>query len=194
MFSSDIGNRSVIAHRSRRRPVLNAESQSVIVLGIDPGLANTGYGVVARREGRLVALDGGVIETRAGVAQARRLADIHGAVDALLAEHEPDAVALEELYFGQNVRTAFAVGHARGVVMLAAGQRGLECTSYTPQQVKAAVCGNGRAGKDQVARMVQTLLGLAEEPRPDHAADALAVAMCHANCAPLSMALAGVSG
>jgi crossover junction endodeoxyribonuclease RuvC len=166
----------------------------VIVLGIDPGLANTGYGVVARREGRLVALDGGVIETRAGVAQERRLADIHGAVDALLGEHEPDAVALEELYFGQNVRTAFAVGHARGVVMLAAGQRGLECTSYTPQQVKAAVCGNGRAGKDQVARMVQTLLGLAEEPRPDHAADALAVAMCHANCAPLSMALAGVGG
>jgi len=166
----------------------------VIVLGIDPGLANTGYGVVARREGRLVALDGGVIETRAGVAQERRLADIHGAVDALLGEHEPDAVALEELYFGQNVRTAFAVGHARGVVMLAAGQRGLECTSYTPQQVKAAVCGNGRAGKDQVARMVQTLLGLAEEPRPDHAADALAVAMCHANRAPLSMALAGVSG
>jgi len=141
-----------------------------------------------------VALDGGVIETRAGVAQERRLADIHGAVDALLGEHEPDAVALEELYFGQNVRTAFAVGHARGVVMLAAGQRGLECTSYTPQQVKAAVCGNGRAGKDQVARMVQTLLGLAEEPRPDHAADALAVAMCHANRAPLSMALAGVSG
>ncbi len=141
-----------------------------------------------------MALDGGVIETRAGVAQERRLADIHGAVDALLGEHEPDAVALEELYFGQNVRTAFAVGHARGVVMLAAGQRGLECTSYTPQQVKAAVCGNGRAGKDQVARMVQTLLGLAEEPRPDHAADALAVAMCHANRAPLSMALAGVSG
>jgi crossover junction endodeoxyribonuclease RuvC len=166
----------------------------VIVLGIDPGLANTGYGVVAQREGRLVALDGGVIETRAGVAQEQRLTDIHGAVDALLAEHEPDAVALEELYFGQNVRTAFAVGHGRGVVMLAAGQRGVECTSYTPQKVKAAVCGNGRAGKDQVARMVQTLLGLAEEPRPDHAADALAVAICHANCAPFSLALAGASG
>ena len=166
----------------------------MIVLGIDPGLANTGYGVVAQREGRLVALDGGVIETRAGVAQEQRLTDIHGAVDALLAEHEPDAVALEELYFGQNVRTAFAVGHGRGVVMLAAGQRGVECTSYTPQKVKAAVCGNGRAGKDQVARMVQTLLGLAEEPRPDHAADALAVAICHANCAPFSLALAGASG
>ena len=84
-------------------------------------------------------------------------------------------MALEELYFGQNVRTAFAVGHARGVVMLAAGQHGLPCASYTPQKVKGAVCGNGRAGKDQVARMVKMLLGLAEEPRPDHAADALAV-------------------
>jgi len=165
----------------------------VIVLGIDPGLANTGYGVVERRGGRLVALDGGVIQTRAGVAHERRLADIHAGIEALLAEHQPDAVALEELYFGQNVRTAFAVGQARGVVMLAAGQRGVPCSSYTPQQVKGAVCGSGRAEKDQVARMVKTLLGLVEEPRPDHAADALAVAVCHANCAPLAMALAEAS-
>jgi crossover junction endodeoxyribonuclease RuvC len=166
----------------------------VIVLGIDPGLANTGYGVVARRDGRLLALDGGVIRTRAGVPQERRLTDIHAAVDALLGEHHPDAVALEELYFGQNVRTAFAVGQARGVVMLAAGQHGLPCASYTPQQVKGAVCGSGRADKDQVARMVQALLGLSQEPRPDHAADALAVAVCHANCAPLSQALAEAVG
>ncbi len=175
----------------RRRPAVGAESQAMIVLGIDPGLANTGYGVVTRRGGRLVALDGGTIETLAGVPRERRLADIHEAIDALLAEHAPQAMALEELYFGQNVRTAFAVGHARGAVMLAAGQRGVECTSYTPQKIKGAVCGNGRAEKDQVARMVQTLLGLAEEPRPDHAADALAVAICHINCAPLSLALAG---
>ena len=165
----------------------------MIVLGIDPGLANTGYGVVERRGGRLVALDGGVIQTRAGVAHERRLADIHAGIEALLAEHQPDAVALEELYFGQNVRTAFAVGQARGVVMLAAGQRGVPCSSYTPQQVKGAVCGSGRAEKDQVARMVKTLLGLVEEPRPDHAEDALAVAVCHANCAPLAMALAEAS-
>jgi crossover junction endodeoxyribonuclease RuvC len=166
----------------------------MIVLGIDPGLASTGYGVVHSTAGRLVALDGGVIETRAGTSRERRLADIHAAVDALLAEHEPDAMALEELYFGQNVKTAFAVGHGRGAAMLAAGQRGIECTSYTPQQVKAAVCGNGRADKDQVARMVQALLALSQAPAPDHAADALAVAMCHANRAPLSRALAGVSG
>ena len=170
----------------------SAESLSMIVLGIDPGLANTGYGVVARRDGRLVALDGGVIQTSADAPQERRLADIHAAVEALVGEHEPDAMALEQLYFGQNVRTAFAVGQARGVVMLAAGQRGLACTSYTPQQVKGAVCGSGRAEKDQVARMVKALLGLREEPRPDHASDALAVAICHANSAPLASALAQV--
>jgi crossover junction endodeoxyribonuclease RuvC len=166
----------------------------MIVLGIDPGLANTGYGVVARSQGRLTALDGGVIQTRSDVPQELRLADIHAAVDELLATHEPDAVALEQLYFGQNVRTAFAVGHARGAAMLAAGQRGLPCASYTPQQVKGAVCGNGRADKGQVARMVMALLGLEREPRPDHAADALAVAICHANCAPLSAALARATG
>jgi crossover junction endodeoxyribonuclease RuvC len=170
-----------------------AESQAMIVLGIDPGLANTGYGVVARRDGRMVALDGGVIRTRGEAPHERRLAEIHAAVDALLLEHEPDAVALEELYFGQNVRTALAVGQARGVVMLAAGQRAVPCAGYTPQQVKSAVCGSGRAEKSQVARMVQALLDLPEEPRPDHAADALAVAICHANCAPMSIALARAS-
>jgi crossover junction endodeoxyribonuclease RuvC len=173
--------------------VAGAESLTVIVLGIDPGLANTGYGVVTRRGGRLAALDGGVIRTPAGAPQERRLADIHAAVEELLGEHEPDAVALEELYFGQNVRTAFAVGQARGVVMLAAGQHAVPCAGYTPQQVKGAVCGSGRAEKDQVARMVMTLLGLPELPRPDHAADALAVAICHANCAPMSSALAQAS-
>jgi crossover junction endodeoxyribonuclease RuvC len=173
--------------------VAGAESTTVIVLGIDPGLASTGYGVVERRGGRLLALDGGVIATRAGLAPERRLTDIHAAVDALLGEYQPAAVALEELYFGANVRTAFAVGQARGVVLLAAGQHGLPCAGYTPQQVKAAVCGSGRAHKDQVARMVQALLGLADEPHPDHAADALAVAVCHANCAPFALALAGAT-
>jgi crossover junction endodeoxyribonuclease RuvC len=162
----------------------------VIVLGIDPGLANTGYGVVARRDGRMVALDGGVIETASCDAPERRLAEVHTAVEALLAEHEPDAVALEDLFFGQNARSAFAVGQARGVVMLAAGQRGVPCAGYTPQQVKGAVCGNGRAAKDQVGRMVTALLGLAEQPRADHAADALAVAVCHLSRAPLAAALA----
>src|SRR5436190_22167707 len=153
----------------------------MIVLGIDPGTANTGYGIVARRGHRLIALDGGVIETRAGVAAELRLATIHARVQELLEEHQPRAVALEDLYFGANARSAFAVGQARGVVMLAAGQRGLPCASYTPQQVKGAVCGSGRADKQQVARMVQALLALDSPPTPDHAADALAVAVCHAN-------------
>jgi crossover junction endodeoxyribonuclease RuvC len=162
----------------------------MIVLGIDPGTANTGYGVVERRGGRLVALDGGVIETTSALASELRLAAIHARVAELIEEHAPGAVALEELYFGQNVMTAFAVGQARGVVMLAAGQAAVPCVAYTPQQVKGAVCGSGRAGKDQVARMVQSLLALTEEPRPDHAADALAVAICHLNRAPLAAALA----
>jgi crossover junction endodeoxyribonuclease RuvC len=161
----------------------------MIILGIDPGLANTGYGVVERRGGQLLALDGGVVETSAELALERRLAIIHERVLEILEEHDCSAMALEELYFGANVRTAFAVGHARGATMLAAGQRGIPCFSYTPQRVKSAVCGNGRAQKDQVSRMVQTLLALPHPPSPDHASDALAVAVCHCNAAPLNRAL-----
>ena len=161
----------------------------VVTLGIDPGTANTGYGVVARLGGRLVALDGGVIETSPRSEPSARLTAIHTRVLALIAEHRPDAVAVEDLYFGTNARSAFAVGQARGVVLLAAGQAGLECESYTPQQVKGAVCGTGRADKAQVQRMVQALLSLTELPRPDHAADALAVAICHSNTAPLRAAM-----
>jgi crossover junction endodeoxyribonuclease RuvC len=161
----------------------------MVVVGIDPGTANTGFGVVARRGGRLVALDGGTIQTAAGLDPGRRLALIHVRVSALLDEYAPEALAVEDLYFGANARSAFAVGQARGVVILAAGQRGLPCASYTPQQVKAAVCGSGRAEKGQVQRMVQRLLALAELPSPDHAADALAVAICHANGASLRAAV-----
>jgi crossover junction endodeoxyribonuclease RuvC len=162
----------------------------MIVLGIDPGTASTGYGVVHSEGSRLWSLEEGVIATRAGVPLERRLAEIHARVSELLHAHEPDAMAVEELYFGTNVRTAFAVGQARGVILLAAGQLGVPSRSYTPQQVKAAVCGHGRAGKDQVARMVARLLGLAAPPTPDHAADALAVAICDLNRAPLAQAVA----
>ena len=165
----------------------------MVVLGIDPGTANTGYGVVAREGGRLVALDGGTIETAAALDPGARLAIIHARVGELLDSYAPEALAVEDLYFGTNARSAFAVGQARGVVILAAGQRGVECASYTPQQVKAAVCGSGRAAKDQVQRMVQTLLMLQELPKPDHAADALAVAICHANGAPMAAALQAAS-
>jgi crossover junction endodeoxyribonuclease RuvC len=166
----------------------------MIVLGIDPGLASTGYGVVrssprASGERALAALESGVIETVAADVPERRLAEIHARVDALLEAHAPDAVALEELYFGQNARTAFSVGQGRGAAMLAAGQRGVPCASYTPQQVKGAVCGSGRADKEQVSRMVTMLLGLSGAAPADHAADALAVAICHANRTPLARAL-----
>jgi crossover junction endodeoxyribonuclease RuvC len=161
----------------------------MVVLGIDPGLAATGYGVVTQRGAQLVALDGGVIATAARRATPERLAEIHARVGELLDEHAPDAVALEALYFGQNVKTAFAVGQARGVVLLGAGQRGVPCADYTPQQVKGAVCGSGRADKVQVQAMVQRLLALAEAPTPDHAADALAVAICHLNRMPVMEAV-----
>jgi crossover junction endodeoxyribonuclease RuvC len=162
----------------------------MIVLGIDPGTASTGYGVVASQGSRLRALEEGVIGTAAGVPLERRLAEIHGRVAELLDRFAPDALAIEELYFGANVRTAFAVGQARGVVLLAAGQRGVPSRAYTPQQVKGAVCGHGRADKAQVGNMVARLLGLASVPTPDHAADALAVAICDLNRAPFAQAVA----
>jgi crossover junction endodeoxyribonuclease RuvC len=164
----------------------------MLVLGIDPGTASTGFGVVRGAGTRLEALDAGVIQTRPGIPLERRLADIHARIGGLLDSHSADAVAVEDLFFGVNVRTAFAVGQARGVVLLCAGQRGMPLRSYTPQQVKGAVCGNGRAPKDQVARMVQRLLGLGTVSLPDHATDALAVAICDLNRAPLAAAVAGV--
>jgi crossover junction endodeoxyribonuclease RuvC len=162
----------------------------MIVLGIDPGTANTGFGVVARRLGQLGALDGGVITTRPDSPTQIRLSNIYRRVCELLDQHHVTVVAMEDIFFGRNAQSAFAVGQARGVVMLAAGQRRLQCASYTPQQVKHAVCGSGRAEKEQVSRMVQMLLCLEAPPRPDHAADALAIAICHANGAPHAAAVA----
>jgi len=161
----------------------------MIVMGIDPGTASTGYGVVESLGPRLRALAEGVISTPAGAAIEERLADIHAAVCELLDDHAADAIAVEELYFGANARTAFAVGQSRGVVLLAAGQRGIPSRSYTPQQVKDAVCGHGRAGKEEVSKMVGRLLALPAQPRADHAADALAVALCDVNRRPLALAL-----
>lgn len=165
----------------------------VTVVGIDPGLANTGFGVVARRGDALVALDGGVIVTRPQEDLAARLLRIHRTVGELLDHYAPDAIAMESLYFGRNTTSALAVGQARGVVLLAAAERGVACTDYTPQQIKGAVCGSGAADKLQVQRMVQTLLRLTDPPKPDHAADALAAAICHANHSPLTLALSASS-
>jgi crossover junction endodeoxyribonuclease RuvC len=150
-----------------------------VVIGIDPGAANLGFGVVRVEGNRMAALDGGVVETPAGVPMERRLERIHAELAELVGWHEPGAMAVEDVFFGKNVRTAMSVGQASGVAMLAAAQAGVPCFAYTPQAIKMAVCGSGGAGKDQVQRMVGTLLGLPEPPTPDHAADALAVAICH---------------
>jgi crossover junction endodeoxyribonuclease RuvC len=152
----------------------------IVVMGIDPGVASTGFGVVRVAGGKMSAVDGGVIEAAAGEPAEGRLARIHEAIAELLDSHEPAAVALEDVYFGKNVRSAIGVGQARGVALLAAGQRGVPCFDYTPQAVKMAVCGSGAAAKQQVQRMVGALLNLPQPPKSDHASDALAVAICHA--------------
>ena len=152
----------------------------MIVIGIDPGTANTGFGVVRTAGQRMVALDGGVIETPADLPVEKRLARLHESLGELVRWHEPKAMALEDVFFGRNVASALSVGEARGVAMLAAAEHGLRCYDYTPQAVKKAVSGSGSADKDQVQRMVASLLGLPEPPSPDHAADAFAVAICHA--------------
>jgi len=161
-------------------------------MGIDPGAANLGFGIVRVEGSHMVALDGGVVETTPDLPMERRLARIHGALRELIAWHEPKAMALEEVYFGKNVGSAMAVGQASGVAMLAAAEQGVGCFSYTPQAIKMAVCGSGAADKRQVQRMVGTLLGLPEPPTPDHAADALAVAICHGNGAGRREAIAVV--
>jgi len=163
-------------------------------MGIDPGAANLGFGIVRVEGGRMVALDGGVVETSPELPLERRLQRIHASLSELLAWHEPTAMAIEDVYFGRNVRSAMAVGQASGVAMLAAAQRGVGCFTYTPQAIKMAVCGSGAAGKRQVQRMVGTLLGLPEPPTPDHAADALAVAICHGGAAGRRNAVAAALG
>jgi crossover junction endodeoxyribonuclease RuvC len=162
----------------------------VKVIGIDPGTANCGYGIVHESGGRLRAIGHGSWSTPAGERPEFRLKTIYDGVAGLIAEHEPDAVALEESYVGADARIALSVGQARGVVLVAAVLAGVDCAEYAPASVKQAVCGYGRAEKSQVQRMVKSILGLQALPTPNHAADALAVAICHALAPPL-MRMAG---
>jgi crossover junction endodeoxyribonuclease RuvC len=157
----------------------------VKVLGIDPGTANCGYGIVHESEGRLRATCHGSWHTSPREALEARLLTIFTGVQALIEEHAPDAVALEESYVGADARIALSVGQARGAVLVAASSVGVACAEYAPARVKQAVCGYGRAEKDQVGRMVKAILSLREVPTPNHAADALAVAICHALAPPL---------
>ncbi|MGH2407304.1 MAG: crossover junction endodeoxyribonuclease RuvC [Candidatus Limnocylindrales bacterium] len=153
----------------------------MIVLGIDPGTAQTGYGIVERTGSRLRALDYGAIETPAAMELPQRLLLIQDGLAELIETHRPDLVAVERLFFNRNVQTALAVGHARGVALLTAARYSLPVHEYGPSEVKMAVTGYGRAEKGQVQRMVQSVLGLAVLPRPDDAADALAIAICLAH-------------
>ena len=156
-----------------------------MVVGIDPGTAACGYGIVHESGGRLRAVGHGCWSTPAAQAPELRLKTIYDGVAGLIAEHAPDAVALEESFVGADARIALSVGQARGAVLVAGANAGLPCTEYPPATVKQAVCGYGRADKEQVQRMVKAILALPEPPKSNHAADALAVAICHALAPPL---------
>ena len=156
------------------------------VLGIDPGTAACGYGIVATDGGgRLRAVEYGWWETSPRDAPAARLRRIHDEVADLIARHEPEAAALEESYVGADARIALSVGQARGAVLVAAAAAGVDCAEHAPARVKQTVSGYGRADKEQMQRMVKLILGLDAEPRSSHEADAFAVAICHALGSPL---------
>ncbi len=153
----------------------------MIILGIDPGTAMLGWGLVERTGSRLRAVDYGVISTPSDMPLPERLEAIYLSLTDLIELHAPALMGVERLFFTKNVQTAFAVGQARGVVLLAAAIHGIEIREATPNEVKVATAGHGSASKDQVQRMVQAVLGLAELPTPDDAADALAIAICVAH-------------
>ncbi|WP_406676537.1 crossover junction endodeoxyribonuclease RuvC [Moorella sp. ACPs] len=165
----------------------------MLILGIDPGTAIVGYGLIeVRNAGPLQAFAYGCIRTPAGEKASRRLVLIYDHLQEIIKNYRPDIMAIEELFFNKNSRTAMAVGQARGVALLAAAHAALPVAEYTPLEVKQAVTGYGRAPKEQVQRMVQALLGLKSRPEPDDVADALAVAICHASIAPWRRREAGV--
>ena len=155
----------------------------MIILGIDPGVATVGFGIISETGGTPKPQRFGVITTHAGVRLALRLTQIHADVSELIQTHRPDAIAVEELFFNTNLKTAIAVAHGRAAVILAGEEHGVTMFEYTPLQVKKAVVGYGHATKKQVMDMVRRLLSMTAPPKPDDAADALAVAICHARFA-----------
>jgi crossover junction endodeoxyribonuclease RuvC len=163
----------------------------MIILGIDPGTAITGYGIIREGpEGDLFALGYGVIRTSADLTQAERLVQLYQKIKQLILLHRPEMGAVEKLFFERNVRTALQVGQARGVALLAMAESKLQIGEYTPMEVKQAVAGYGGADKNQVQQMVRTILRLEVIPHPDDAADALAVAICHSHSAKMNDLLA----
>ena len=151
----------------------------MLTLGIDPGTATTGWGLVEENGRGLQEVDHGCVHTSSKDHSSERLSRLFKEIRSLIRKHEPDHIAVEKIFFGKNVKTAISVGQARGVVLLAAYEEGIPITEYTPLQVKTAATGYGRAEKCQVQQMVKRLLKLDKIPKPDDAADALAVAICH---------------
>ncbi len=159
------------------------------ILGIDPGYAIVGYGLIEHQNNRFIPLDCGVLTTPQQMPFPKRLKSLYDAASLLILENKPDVFAIETLFFNTNVTTAIAVGHARGVLILAAENAGIPVYEYTPLQIKQAITGYGRADKQQMQQMVKMLLGLAAIPKPDDAADALAVAICHGQSYKLNKAM-----
>lgn len=153
----------------------------MIILGIDPGTATTGYGVIEKKGGQIKDIDHGCILTESSESLEKRLDTIFEELTKIIKKFQPEMAAVEELFFASNTKTAISVGHGRGVILLACERSKVPVYEYTPLQVKQAVCGYGRAEKKQIQKMVQTLLNLSKMPKPDDAADGLAIAICHAH-------------
>jgi crossover junction endodeoxyribonuclease RuvC len=158
----------------------------MIIMGIDPGFAITGYGIVKYEGNKFSVINYGAITTEASMALPQRLLEINNRLEELISIYNPNVVAIEELFFNKNIKTALTVGHGRGVAVLSAAKAGLEVFEYTPLQVKQAVVGYGRAEKAQVQQMIKAILNLQAIPKPDDVADALAVAVCHAHSYKMS--------
>ena len=163
----------------------------MVILGIDPGVATVGFGVISETGGRPTPIRYGVITTPAGMRFALRLSQIHNDIEELITKFKPEAIAVEELFFNTNLKTAISVAHGRAAIILAGEERGIQMYEYTPLQVKKAVTGYGHAEKKQVMDMVRRLLAMEAVPQPDDAADALAVAICHARYANSLMNIEG---
>lgn len=153
----------------------------MIIMGIDPGFAITGYGIVKYEGNRFTSVDYGAITTESSMDLPKRLLILYNGLKEIIEKYRPEAISIEELFFNKNIKTALAVGHGRGVAVLAAAQSGVEVFEYTPLQVKQSIVGYGRAEKAQVQQMVKAILNLPAIPKPDDVADALAVAVCHAH-------------
>ncbi len=158
----------------------------LIVMGVDPGIAILGYGVLEICGNKYKTITSGAITTSAGQPMPERLSFLYENLTKLLIHYRPEAFAVEELFFNKNVKTALTIGHARGVIILAASNQGIPIYEYTPLQVKQAIVGYGRADKNQIQQMVKMLLNLKEIPKPDDVADALAVAICHGSSSKFS--------